>query len=304
MVIAVDATPLAMSSGGIRRYTEELTRALASNQPDDALHLISDQPSCGSPRFPGNVSMQCWERRGIDRRWWTVGAGRAAKHLRCQVFHGTNFSVPYLPLCPSILTLHDLSPWRDPAWHHDARRVRRRTPLLLRLRVPTVIITPTEAVRTEASERFLIPPDRIFTTPYAPHLQRSQPYAHPDPYFLSVATLEPRKNLPSVIEAWRILRMRYRVDLLVAGRRRDDAPNLKPEPGLVILGEVDEKSLASLYSGAVGCVYPSLYEGFGLPPLEAMNCGCPTIVSNDPALREVSAGASLHVEARDVRALA
>ena len=88
-----------------------------------------------------------------------------------------------------------------------------------------------------------------------------------------------------------------------AGRVRTSRRPL-PEPGLRLLGAVPETDLPGLYSGALACVYPSLYEGFGLPVLEAMQCGCLVITSRDPAIQEVTGGAAIHVDAEDTKALA
>jgi glycosyltransferase involved in cell wall biosynthesis len=107
-----------------------------------------------------------------------------------------------------------------------------------------------------------------------------------------------------LVDAWRIVRSRHPVNLVIAGRHRADAPELLVEPGITLTGEVPEEQLATLYSGAIACVYPSQYEGFGLPPLEAMQCGCPVIASRDPAIVEVCGGAALHVDSNDVTALA
>src|SRR6202035_6199001 len=85
---------------------------------------------------------------------------------------------------------------------------------------------------------------------------------------------------------------------------RPNFPAPAPEPGLRDMGAVPEQDLPALYSGALACVYPSLYEGFGLPVLEAMQCGALVITSRDPAILEVSGDAAVHVDASDVRALA
>jgi glycosyltransferase involved in cell wall biosynthesis len=307
MVVAIDATPLSVSSGGVRRYTEQLVRALGEHAPDDAYHLISDQPFDIPEGLPANVTAHPRAATStLDRRWWTIGLPRAISRLNCSVFHGTDFSVPYIPVKPSVLTLLDLSPWMDRTWHHGAARVRRRTPALIKLGIATMIITPTEAIRRQAMAAFGIHADRAVAIPdaAAPHLRPIANSASREPYFLFVGTIEPRKNVPAVIDAFRIVRASHAVTLVIAGRRRADAPAIAPEPGLILEGEVPDERLGELYSGAIACVYPSLYEGFGLPPLEAMQCGCPVIASKDPAIVEVCGGAAVHVDAMDVRGLA
>jgi glycosyltransferase involved in cell wall biosynthesis len=282
VIAAIDATPLTISSGGVRRYTEELLRALRTNFPEDEFYGISDQLQTV---------------RGLNRRWWTIGVQRARVSRPWDVFHGTDFSVPYLPLKPSVMTLHDLSPWLDRSWHHGAGRVRRRAPFLIKLGIATMVITQTEVVRKQAIDHFRIPPNRVV----AVHIAASEMFRPVNssrserPYFLYVGTIEPRKNVPALVSAWREVRQRHDVDLVIAGRRREDGPEIAPEPGLRLLGEMPDQDLPRLYSGAVACVYPTLYEGFGLPVLEAMQCGTPVITSEDPAVMEVSAGAALHV---------
>jgi len=293
MRVAIEAASLSLSSGGLARYTSQLSLALARSHPDDEFFLISDQPFSLPPGAPANLKRGTGPRNAAERRWWLWGMAQELNRVAAEVVHGPDFAVPYLARRPSVMTLHDLSPWRDPAWHKGAGRVMRRTPLLLKMGLATMVITPGEQVRQEVIARFQLSPDRVVAVPeaaaewFAPVAVRPEP-----PYFLFVGTIEPRKNLPLLIEAWREARKRHAVDLVVAGRRRADAPAIPAEPGLRLLGEVPDERLPALYSGAIAFVYPSLYEGFGLPVVEAMQCGACVIAS--PALRETGGTAAVY----------
>jgi glycosyltransferase involved in cell wall biosynthesis len=303
MRVAIEAAALSLSSGGLARYTGELSMALARCFPDDLFYLISDQPFSMPPNPPANLQRGGGPRNAIERRWWLWGIGNEMRRLGADLVHGPDFAVPYLGRRPSVLTLHDLSPWMNQRWHHAAGRVRRRTPVLLELGIATMVITPGEAVRKQAIERFRLKPDRVVAVPEAAASWLRPEVGRPaagSPYFLFVGTLEPRKNIPMLIEAWREVRRRHAVDLVLAGRRREDFPGLPPEAGLTILGEVAEADLAPLYSNALAFVYPSLYEGFGLPVLEAMQCGACVIGSRAVA----EAGADAVAYADDAAALA
>ena len=302
MIAALDATPLTVPTGGVMRYTLELSRALAANYAEDEYWLLSDQPFA-MPAAPGNLHKGDGPRTAAGRRWWLWGLEREMMRRQVEVFHGTDFSVPYIARRPSVMTVHDLSPW---LFKDASRRVRRRVPVLLRAHIPTMIITPSEAVRRAAIARFGIDQERVVAVPLAAsnHFRPVETPPPERPYFLFVGTLERRKNIDRLIEAWREVRKSQDVDLVLAGRVRDGFAAPAPEPGLRILGAVPEEDLPALYSGAVACVYLSLYEGFGLPVLEAMQCGATVITSRDPAIMEVSEGAAVHVDATDVRALA
>jgi glycosyltransferase involved in cell wall biosynthesis len=268
---------------------------LAREFPHDIYQLLSDQPFNMPPDSPPNLIVG--PKGDHARRWWLWGIRQAMKQSAAQLFHGTNFEVPYLGTAPSILTIHDLSPWRDPAWHDAASRVRRRTPWLLRLRRARIVVTVSEAVRREVISFFGVPSTRVRAIPLAASpLFRPIPETPPParPFFLFVGTIEPRKNVAALVEAWRATREQTGADLVIAGRRRADFVPLHPENGLKLLGEVSDAELPRLYSQALAFVYPTHYEGFGLPVLEAMQCGCPVVTSSDPAVTEVSAGAAIH----------
>jgi glycosyltransferase involved in cell wall biosynthesis len=303
MTVALDATPLTIATGGTRRYTLELVRALARRFPDDQYWLLSDQPFSG-PKSASNLHCGEPPRTAVTRKWWLWGLQQAMQRAGVHVFHGTDFSVPYLPLRPSVMTVHDLSPWLDRAWQPDGERVRRRTPLLLRAGLATLVITPSQAVRRAVIERFRVPADRVVAVPLAASAHFAPAKTARGNYFLFVGTIEPRKNIARLIEAWRHVRKCHTVDLVLAGRQRADFPPIPAEPGLTIRGAVDDEDLPALYSGALAVVYPSLYEGFGLPVLEAMQCGALVVASRDPAILEISEGAAIHVDAEDGRGLA
>lgn len=292
MRIALDATPLSLSSGGQRRYVEELYRALTAQFPEDEVWLASDQSFPASPEQRVLTPGKFW----FDRRWWLAGLPRALRRERIDVFHGTNFEVPYSGGCPAVMTLHDLSPWLNRAWHGGASRVRRRTPWLLRTGRADMVLTLTAAVRQQAIEHFNLPPERVVAVPLAASpLFRPVPSVDSAPYFLFVGTLEPRKNLAMLIAAWRATRPITGAELVVAGRCREDFVAPAPEPGLRWLGEVPDARLPALYSGCLASIYPSQYEGFGLPVLEAMQCGAAVIATREPSLEEVAGDAALWV---------
>jgi glycosyltransferase involved in cell wall biosynthesis len=305
MRVAIEAASLAITSGGLPRYTSQLSLALARCFPSDEFYLTSDQPFTMPSGAPLNLNRGGGPRNTLERRWWLWGLARELGRLGADLVHGPDFAVPYLSSKPSVLTIHDLSPWMDPGWHHDASRVRRRTPLLLEMGVATMVITPSESVRKQAIERFRLRPERVAAIPEAaaPWMQPADAAFDPSPtphrnYFLFVGTLEPRKNIPALVEAWREVRRRHDVDLVLAGRRRADCPPLPgekdAEPGLLFLGEVPDERLPTLYSQSLAFIYPSLYEGFGLPVLEAMQCGACVIASH--AVAEAAGDAAIYAD--------
>jgi len=289
--------------GGLARYTSQLVTALSQGFPEDEFILVSDQPfelPCTAPNLrsgdpPGN---------SLERRWWTFGLQRELKRQSAEVFHGVNFAVPFPAAIPAVMSIHDLSPWKtggwvDEGWRTRTARVRKRVPWMIRTGAVRHIVTPSEAIRREVIDFFRLDPHRVTAVPLAAAAHfRPLPSAAPSarPYFLYAGMFEPRKNVDAVINAWSALRGRFDVDLVLAGARREEVPAPPERVGLILRGEVPECELRELYSQAMALVYPSHYEGFGLPVLEAMQCGTPVIISRDPALQETAGDAAISTD--------
>jgi glycosyltransferase involved in cell wall biosynthesis len=316
--IAIDATPLTCAPGGIQRYIVELTRALALASPGDEIFLLTDQPGWQVPetlRAHANIHTPPSAQQRFRRKWWALGLPWALARYRIDVFHGADFAVPYLPLRPSVLVVHDLSPWKEPPLQAvGAQRVRSRTPYLLRL--ATLLLTPTEAVKRELADYFAIPASRIMVTTLAAReeFQRAgdtdvtnwlRQNSVEQPYLVALASPQPRKNIERLLEAWRAARIACpNLGLVCVGSPEEGTIKRCSHEGLHVLGPIPDQGLQFLLSGAVAFVYPSLYEGFGLPVLEAMQMGVPVVTSQDAAISEVARDAAMQVDVTSTQALA
>ncbi len=309
MRVALDATPLIEPSGGIARYTAELSKALAAEFPEDEYWLVSDQDWTGGPDLPRGRRPGNW----LARRWWLAGLPFELRRIGADVFHGPDFGAPYLAPIPSVTTFHDCSPWLEGDARQTASgRVRRRAFWVLR--AAALVITPSEAVRRELIGRFRLPPSRVRAIPLAaaevfrPREQQEIESVRlrlgvRGPYLLFVGTHDRRKNLDRLAAAWREVR-RALPDLELVLVGRCPARPVLAEPGLIRAGRLSDEDAAALMSGAELFVYPSLYEGFGLPVLEAMQAGAPVLISTDPALRETAGDAAVAVDPASESALA
>ena len=307
MRIALDATPLIEPAGGLPRYVTELALALAELAPGDEIHLLSDQPDLYvDPRLTAtrNVRLEppaAWGRS----KWWSFGLPKELRSRRIDIFHGTNFEIPYLPLTPAVMTVHDLSPWKPPPLRPPGcERVRTRAPQLIRR--ARKVITPTEAIREEVIREFRLLPAQVVAIPHAPS-EALAPAAEraaairadlrlPQRYLLAIGAGNARKNISLLVNAWHMLLERESdLGLVVVGRGAETAA-ADGDARLVVIEEANDEQTAAALSGAQAFVYPSLYEGFGLPVVEAMRARVPVLASADQAVVEVAAGAALHFE--------
>jgi len=329
MHIGLDGLPLTAPKTGVGHYTFELAQALAKLEGESRFDLLypSTYPILSfpdSPAIPDNLKLERVQVGPMGRHWWSAGLPHHIRHKGLHLFHGTNYDVPFWRRCATVLTVHDLSLRLHPQTHTDrsVKRARRRLPLMLR--AANAIITPTESVKRELSEYFKVTPDRIFAVPEAARecfrpLDFGETEASrrrlgiEDNFLLSVGTLEPRKNLLVLVDAFEEV-IRARPDgisqLVIAGglgwlsNPLFAAIEKSPVRDRILLtGYLQDDDLKALYASCRAFIYPSLYEGFGLPVLEAMACGAPVIASRIPALKETTGDAALlfdHSSANDL----
>ena len=315
MRIALDAIPLVAAKTGIGHYTDALAHSLADIHSDHEYVLLSpfDFAFDASAGHPKNLSKLFLPMRSVFRKWWLVGLPALLQLTPLDLFHGTNYCIPVYAPCPTVVTIHDLSLFTQAHTHEQANvtRGRRRIPLMARR--ASAIIAPSEWTRREIVEHLGISPNRIRVIHEAARREMRplgaeecrpvlEKHGLRAPYLLYVGTIEPRKNLVTLIRAYdELLRATpHRPQLVLAGGRGwlfDEVfqlvEQLKLQEMIRFTGYVEDADLPALYSAAQIFLYPSLYEGFGLPPLEAMACGAPVIASNASSLPEVVGEAGL-----------
>ncbi len=222
-----------------------------------------------------------------------------------------------------ICTMHDLIPLDHPEWFNPRFSAWYRWLLPRLAKKVSYIIAISEFTKLRVLDLLRMHPDRVAVVPngvdwrFQPQsaeavaAARVQLRLPEQPYVLCLGSLEPRKNLSRLLRAWALLQARYRgeVQLVVAGGSANPSVFARTESGprtdnVFFAGYVPDEILPALYSGALAMVYPSLYEGFGLPPLEAMACGCPVITSRTTSLPEVTGEAALLVDPLDPESIA
>jgi len=314
MRIGIDGYPLNKPESGIRRYTEGLLRAISSLDHENEYVIYRTAPSARGLVLGPNFH---WDDRSYPLRRWiehlTLGLRRGALDL----LHGTNYFVPELDRHPSVLTVHDLSVRLYPDRHPWKRRIHHRlVPGLCRRALRLLCIS--ESGRDDIVRELGIPRDKIDVTLLAAddrfvRVEASdrlaavrERYRLPPEFALFLGPLEPRKNIARLVHALGVLARRgVRVPTVLAGSggpaylttlvNAIEAAGLRLDEDVFLPGFIDDSDLPALYSLARCFVYPSIYEGFGLPPLEAMACGVPAILPRHSSLGEVFANAACFV---------
>jgi glycosyltransferase involved in cell wall biosynthesis len=304
--VALDVTPELFASTGVARYSRELRRALQRRDDCDVTEFAIGRASETVPPGARHVAVPL---RAVHAAWGALGIPRAEQLTGpVDIVHSLDLVAPPSRR-PVVVTIHDLVAVELPDLHPKrARRLLERR--LSALDRAAAIITVSESTAAALAARG-IERARIHVTlnGRSPLAEPVTPPVPPGPFILTVGTLEPRKGHELLLEAF----ARAGADGVrlvfagpVAGRLaevRSAAARLGIEDRLVVLGRVDDSTLAGLYRDATLLAMPSLAEGFGLPVLEAMSAGLPVVASALPATKEVAGEAATLVPPGDVDAL-
>lgn len=329
--ITFDLSPAVHRHAGIGRYAHELLAALMQIDQANQYCVFHNQPAPGEsvpapcdtlPRRVIPLSAKPWRMSVLLADFLRVPMERWIPNA--DIFHGTDHLLPPFNKTKTIFTLHDLIFKFFPAYHLPLNRNFLRIMLPRFLRRADAVIAVSESSKRDAMTLYHLPPEKI-TVIYegvnpalhpiadSQHLAAVRArYAKNQPFILCVSTIEPRKNISALVDALKILRARGLAQrLLIAGRTGwlyqatfDHVRETGMASQVDFLDYVPDDDLPALLSACDAFVFPSLYEGFGLPPLEAMACGAPVVCSNTSSLPEVAGAAALLINPRDVREIA
>jgi glycosyltransferase involved in cell wall biosynthesis len=330
--ILVNAIPLTCLLTGISRYVRQLYTEL-DQFPDveityfDGNRILKNMPSQAGPGKWSRAISAIWKLPDPvvfavrTLHWWKFEMllRRACRKGCYDIYHETGFVPAAMSAVPTVYSIYDLSLIKfrhahpkERVWFYDFMGRRR-------LHFARHILTISEFIRQEICETLALSPSKVSAVPLAParhfyprsaekiDLVRRR-YRLAGRYLLFVGSLEPRKNLPLLIQAMK--RSETNISLLLVGWEgwgdkswMQTIRESELAQRIVLTGYVDDETLACLYSGAMAFVYPSLYEGFGLPILEAMACGCPVICSDVASMPEVAGDAAIRFDPASIRDL-
>lgn len=306
MRVAIEARALSAGGGSIYRYTRQLIEGLIKLGGQHEYSIIVDSPV--KDYWPETVKQYVVKRHSdlLLLPWLEWQVARKLRQLKPQVVHYTKAAIPLKKEVPTVVTVYDIIPILLPSSQSWSRRL--YWPLTLRHAVKHSdhVLTISQASKRDMVQQLGVDPQKITVTPLAANRQHFQPaeaeqverlkknYGLVDKYILYVGTIEMRKNISALLRIFNRLVNQIPHQLVLAGKLGQggadiisEGKNMAEKGRLKFLEYVAENDLPTLYSGAEVFVWPSVYEGWGLPPLEAMACGIPVIVSNGGALPEV-----------------
>ncbi len=323
----LDVSAAVHRRAGLGRYAESLARALHPLAPEE-MALFFNRESGVEPL--SGLEAQPTRTVALGYKPWRMivlaaqGAGMGFDRFfpDARLFHATEHLLPPFRHLPTVLTVHDLIFRHLPQHHKRLNRWYLNLAMPLYVRRATHLIAVSEATRRDLMAAYGVPAEKI-TVIYEAADPRFGPrdaleqqtiranYGLPPAYFLYLGTIEPRKNLLRLLRAWEPLYLAGEAPPLVIVGKRGwlsepffEAVERSPaREGLILTGYVLDDDLPALIAAATAFVFPSLYEGFGLPPLEAMACGTPVLCSNRSSLPEVVGDAALLFDPTDEEAI-
>ena len=321
MHVAIDARLAHYTRGGIARYTLELARALAEVGPRHRFTLLRSVRQRSGLPCASNLSASPL-LTPPHHRWEQLTLPIELARLRPDLLHSPDFIPPFRRPCPAVITVHDLGFLRFPeTLTAESRRYYGQVGRAVQSAERTIAVSRHTAhdlveLAGAAEGRIRVVYNGVSPT-YRPIEDRTlladvrARLGLERPYILFLGTFEPRKNLPTLVRAFRAVRARHDILLALVGRRGwlfeplfELIDRLGLRDDVRVVEDALEADFPAIYSGATAFAFPSLYEGFGLPPLEAMACGTPTVVADSSSLPEVVGDAALLHPPTDYEALA
>ena len=326
--VSLDATAIPERPGGAGRYVVELAAALGRLGTVD-LTIVSRRGDADRWRpGPGSNPVAVIEAgpalRPVRLAWEQAGLPRLLSGLAVDVHHAPHYTMPHLTRLPTVVTVHDLSFFSHPEWHERTKAPFFRAAIRAAAARAGAIVAVSAATASRLEAR-VTARATIHVIPHGVDHARFHPGAGGaaddaararigarQPYVAFLGTLEPRKDVPTLVRAFDRVAARHRdLTLVLAGARGWGAAAVEAAVRQIshrdrvrLTGYVDEADTPALLRGAAAVAYPSLEEGFGLPALEALACGAPLVTTTGSAMEEVATGAALLVAPGDVDGLA
>src|SRR6266700_1326388 len=336
MKIGINTYFFKFPASGSGQYLLHLLQALAEVDQENEYILLGPQPISEKTgtltKFPSVVTPVPGLARhnaSIENLMWEqFTAPSAARKAGVDLFHIPYFAPPFFPRTPGVITIHDVIPLRLPQYRTDPKMKAYLQLITRAAHKATLIITISQHAKHDIIDALKLPAERIRVI-YEAAGDEDQPindsevlakmrarYGLNDRYILYLGGLDLRKNVPQLVRAFAHLYQQMgdpKLQLMIAGKPDKLGRALFPDPrpvaadlGItdhIVYRFIEEEDKPAIYSGASVFVFPSLYEGFGLPPLEAMSCGAPVVCSNRTSLPEVVGDAALTVDPENVQEL-
>ncbi len=317
MRIAFDVSPLSHERTGVNNYIRGSLQGIAEVAREQGDEVVAFAPTSQAGRrkisetlagFPITLRLKTFiGAHGWRTAWSRLGWPPAERWLGpFDVLHFSDWMYPPQRRGVRATMVHDLVPLHFPDWVTPRTRSMHTHKYRNAARTCDVIFTNSAFTADDVARTLAFPRERIVVAHPGIGAEYGVDGEVADlgrPYALTVATLEPRKNLETLAEAWPLVGWPDFALALVGGRGWGEQPRLD-RPGIVRLGRVDDDELARLYRGASVVVYPSRYEGFGMPITEAMACGTPVVASSHPSLDEACGDAALRADPESPQAFA